>query len=143
MKTQLTAVEYSALDTKTRAKYRKLIKEYEATLNPVRTTKIRLENEIRVKAWRDLNISERVEEAKRPIREQMGEVEAQLKELNAKWRELSDQLSNAANDIQVEPYEVAYNDPQVKALSAIWSNINETHAKKLEQLMESTQGVNA
>jgi len=119
------------------------MKEYEATLNPVRTAKIRLENEVRVKAWRELNVSERVEEAKRPIREQMAEVEAQLKELNAKWRELSDQLSNAANDIQVEPYEVAHNDPQVKALSTIWGTINEAHAKKLEQLIESTQEVHA
>jgi hypothetical protein len=143
MKTQLTAVEYASLDTKTRAKYRKLMKEYEATLNPVRSAKIRLEHELRIQAYKDLNISERVKVAKQPIREQLTEVEAQLRVLNDKWRELSDQLSQVANDIETEPYSLAYEDPQVKALSAIWSNINETHAKKLETLIESTQEVNA
>lgn len=142
MKTHLTAVEYSSLDPKARAKYRKLIKEYEATLNPVRSAKIKLEHELRIQAYKDLNIHERVIEAKRPVREQMAEVEEQLRVLNGKWRELSDQLNSVANDIEIEHYQVAYNDPQVRALSTIWNTINETHVKKLEEFL-APQEVNA
>lgn len=142
MKTNLTAKEYAELEPKARAKYRKLMKEYEATLNPVRSAKIKLENELRLKAYKELDIIERVEQAEAPIRQQLAEINVQLKELNAKWRELSDQLSNVASDIQVEPYQVAYNDPQVKALSSIWDNINETQAQKLEEFLVP-QEVNA
>lgn len=143
MKTNLTAKEYAQLEPKARAKYRKLIKEYEATLNPVRSAKIKLENELRIQAHKDLNIWERVKQAEEPIRQQMAEVDAQLKELNEKWRELSNQLNNVALDIQTEPYQVAYNDPQVRALSAIWEGINETQEAKLAQLIAEFENANA
>lgn len=142
MKTNLTAVEYAQLEPKARAKYRKLMKEYEAILNPVRSAKIQLENQLRKQAYTELNIAERVEEAQAPLRSQLAEISEQLKELNAKWREVADKIQNVATNIETEPYHVAYNDPQVQALSSIWSNINETQAKKLEEFL-TPQEVNA
>lgn len=137
MKTQLTSAELNALTPSQRAKYRKITKAYEDTLNPVRTAKIRLEDELRRQAYVDLNIGERIKAVETPIREEMAEIERLRSELWEKWTVLSARLSNETLDIQTETYQVAYNNPQVQALSAIWQSINETHAKALEEFTQA------
>lgn len=141
MKTQLTANEFKALTPSQRAKYRKMFKEYNAILEPVRSAKIRLEDEMRKQAYIDLQIDQRVKAVSTPIREQMAEIERQRNELSQKWQELANRLSDETLTIQTEAYSAGYNHPQVQALSAIWQDINEAHAKKLEEFLSSTQSV--
>jgi hypothetical protein len=133
MKTQLTSTELNALTPSQRAKYRKITKAYNATLDPVRTAKIKLEEELRRAAYVDLNIDERMKEVETPIRQEMEEIEKCRAELFEQWKALADRITNETQEIAVEPYRAAYNNPQVQALSAIWQTINETHAKALEE----------
>lgn len=136
-KTSLTRNEYEQLTIKQKAKYRRELKKYEERLNPIRSACIKREHEVRQQAYKDLNITERVEEAERPIREAIKAIEEQQKELNLKWRELSDQLYKAGTDIQTEPYKVAHNDPEVKVLSKMWGDMNEQWSADLSELIKT------
>lgn len=137
MRTNLTPAEIKALTPAQRAKYRKITKAYEDTLNPIRSAKIKLEADLRRAAYDDLNIDERIKAVETPIREEMAEIDRLRSELWEKWTALSKRLSDETLEIQAETYQAAYNHPQVQALSEIWQTINETHAKALEEFTQA------
>lgn len=141
MRTNLTPAEIKALTPSERAKYRKVIKAYEDVLNPVRSAKIKLEDELRRKAYTELNIAERIKAVETPIREEMAEIERLRSELWDKWTELSKRLSDETLEIQAETYRVAYADSRVQALSKIWNEINTTHEQDLKVFIKTESEV--
>jgi hypothetical protein len=120
-----------------RAKMRRLEKEFKAQIQPINWASHAREEEVRKEAWKTLKIGERIEaleEAREPrinsLRNQISALQEELDKEREEWAE-------ERSKIQSEPWQVAGNDPEVKAMNAIWRKTKEVQEIKFQQLVDS------
>lgn len=120
-----------------RAKIRRLEEEQKNTLQPVGWASHKREEEVRIQAWKDLKIQERIEALEAENAPKRQELKEKIDALNAELRELNDKISEMRTDIQVEAYQVASNDPEVKTLNAVYRQIREAQELQFQRLIDS------
>ena len=120
-----------------RAKMRRMEKEFAAQIQPINYASHAREEEVRKEAWKALQISERVKELEAAAHPQIFSLREQIQTLQEQLTKAQNELAEARSDIQAEQYSAAYNDPEVKAIKAIWSKTREIQAQKFQQLVDS------
>jgi uncharacterized protein YPO0396 len=144
---EMTYKEKSAfektLTTSQRSKLRKMEQEHKDVLQPINWASNKREEEVRIQAWKNLKIQERLEALEAENAPKRQELKEKIDALNAELRELNDKINEARTNIQVEAYQAASNDPEVKTLNAVWRQIKEAQELKFQQLINSLTKVNA
>jgi hypothetical protein len=125
------------LTTSQRAKIRRLEEEQKNTLQPVGWASHKREEEVRLQAWKDLKIQERLEALEAENAPKRAELKEKLDALNAEIRELNEKISATRTDIQVEAYQAAGNDPEVKTLQAVYRQIREAQELQFQRLIDT------
>lgn len=122
-----------------RAKIRRLEKDYEEKLNPIRNYHWKRYEDVKREAFKTLNCDQRVRESEEALKPQMNAITEQIRQLNEQYIQLQNELMKKRDVIFDEAYAIAGNDPQVLATGEIWKEIKETYAKQKEELFASLQ----
>lgn len=131
------------LTTAQRGKLRKMQKQHEEQIQPIGWASHAREEEVRKEAWVSLNCAERIKEVEAEARPRLAEIEKQIEALREEYKQISDAVSETRSSIQVETYTAAGNDPEAKAMRAIWRKTKEVQERKFNELAESFQKVEA
>lgn len=126
-----------------RAKMRRMEKEFAEQIQPINYASHAREEEVRKEAWKALKIAERVKELESALHPEIFSLRAQIETLQEQLSKAQNELAEKRSDIQAEPYSAAYNDPEVKAIKAIWSKTKEMQAEKFQKLVDSFVKVDA
>ena len=120
-----------------RAKIRKMEKEFKEQINPVNWASHARQEQVRKEAWAALNITERMEALDKAVEPRLQELRNQMKALEIELNKILEEKAEERSKIHQEPYTVAYEDPQVKAMGAIYRQMKEAQEIKLQKLIDS------
>jgi vacuolar-type H+-ATPase subunit I/STV1 len=120
-----------------RAKMRRLEKEFKAQIQPINWASHAREEEVRREAWKSLKVGERVDALEAAHSPKINSLREQIAALQEELDKTREELSEERSKIQSEPWQVAGNDPEVKAMNAIWRKTKEVQEIKFQQLVDS------
>lgn len=120
-----------------RAKMRRLEKQFQDQIQPIMWASNAREEELRLEAWKSLNCSERIEELDESASPRIADLREQIQVLQDELSKVLEELNEAKSNIRTEPYRTAANDPELKAMNAIWRKTQEVQAKKFQELVDS------
>lgn len=123
-----------------RAKLRRMEKEHKEQIQPINWARCAREEEVRREAYVTLKIAERVKELEETSAPRIYELREQLKAIEKELLQLLQEQGEAKSKIQTEPYRVASDDPQVKAMVSIWRKTKEAQEAKIQELVDSFKG---
>jgi phage host-nuclease inhibitor protein Gam len=120
-----------------RAKMRRLEKQFKDQIQPIMWASHAKEEELRQEAWKTLNCEQRIEELETEYAPRLQELRDQIEALQEQFSKLQNESYDKRSDIRTEPYMVAGNDPEVKAMNAIWRKTREVQEAKFQQLIDT------
>jgi len=118
-----------------RSKIRKLEKQVKEQLQPINWASHARAAEVRKESYVSLNIAERIEALEAQHAPRLQELRDQFKAIQEELNKVQEELGEARSLIQSEPYHAAGQDPEVKAMNAIYRQIKEQQEKKLNDLI--------
>ncbi len=125
------------LTTSQRAKMRRMEKEFTAQIQPIGWASNARQEEIRQEAWASLKVAERIKKLEEDAAPQINEILEQIQALQNELSEKKEELAEARSKIQTEPYMLAGEDAEVKAMNAIWRKTKEVQEVKFQKLVDS------
>lgn len=120
-----------------RAKMRRMEKAQKEQIDPMNWASHAREQEVRREAWVTLKVSERVQELESATAPTLQSLREQIEKLEEQFEQVRKELYEAISNIKSEPYNVVYDDPQVKAMNAILHKTREAQEAKFQQLINS------
>jgi hypothetical protein len=124
------------LTTSQRTKLRRMENEHKEQIQPINYASHARMEEIRREAWVTLKVSERVKELEEATNPKIDSLNEQIQELAKQLEQVREELYEARSKIQTEPYQVAYDDPQVLAMNSIWHKTKEAQEAQLQRLID-------
>ena len=128
------------LTTSQRAKLRRMEREHKEQIQPINWASHAREEEVRREAFVTLKIAERVKELEEATAPKINSLNEQIQELAKQLDEAREELYKERSKIHTEPYQVAIDDPQVKAMVSIWRKTKEAQEAKIQELVDSFKG---
>ena len=122
-----------------KAKIRKMKKETEEQIQPINWASHAREQEVRKDAWIALNCGERMEALEKAKEPRLRVLREGLETIQKEINEILEEKAEQRSKIQQEPYDVAYEDPEVKAMQAILRKMREAQEVKIQNLVDSFQ----
>lgn len=128
---------FSTLKPSQKAKFRKMEKEFKEQINPINWASHARQEEVRKEAWATLKITERMEEVEKANEPRLQVLREGLKTIQDEINQILEERAEARSKIHQEPYVLAYEDPEVKAMNAIWHKMKEAQEIKFQKLIDS------
>jgi hypothetical protein len=120
-----------------RAKMRRLEKEFKAQIQPINWASHARQEEVRKEAWKTLKIGERIEALEAAHSPNIDALREQIEALQVEFSKAREELAEERSKIQSEPWLAAGNDPEVKAMNAIYRKTHEVQTIKFQQLIDT------
>jgi hypothetical protein len=118
-----------------RAKIRKLEKQNKETLQPINWASHARDEQVRKELYVSLNIAARIEALEAQHAPKLQELRDQFKAIQEQLNQELEELAEARSQITSEPYHAAGQDPQAKAINAIFRQMREQQENKLNDLI--------
>ena len=118
-----------------RSKIRKLEKQIKEQLQPINWASHARDTQVRQEAYVSLNIAARIEALEAQHAPKIQELRDQFNAIREALDKAQDDLAEARSAIQSEPYHAAGQDPEAKAINAIWHRTKEQQNEKLNNLI--------
>ena len=128
---------FSTLKPSQKAKFRKMQKDFKEQLNPINFANHARQEQVRKEAWKALNITERMTAVEESYEPRLKVLREGLQTIQTEINEILDEKAEARSKIHQEPYTLAYEDAQVKAMSAIYRQMLEAQEIKFQKLIDS------
>jgi hypothetical protein len=129
----------ATLTTSQRGKIRKMEKEFKEQIQPINWASHAREEEVRKEAWATLKISERMEALDKTHEPRLKVLREGLETIQTEINQILEEKAEERSKIHQEPYTLAYEDPQIKAMDAIYIKMKEAQEAKIQKLVESFQ----
>ena len=120
-----------------RGKMRKMEKEHQEQIQPIGWASHKAEDEARREAYKTLRIAERIKELEAEKQPRLLELRAQFEAIQNEINKIQNEINEKRTDIQVEAYQAASNDPQVKTLQGVWRQIKDAQKIQFQKLVDS------
>lgn len=128
---------FATLKPSQKAKLRKMQKEFKEQLSPINFASHARQEQVRKEAWATLKTTERMEALDKAVEPRLQVLREGLKTIQTEINEILDEKAEARSKIHQEPYTLAYEDPEVKAMGAIYRQMLEAQEIKLQKLIDS------
>lgn len=120
-----------------RAKLRRLEKEFAEQILPINRASHAREEQVRKEAWKSLKVSERIQELENSYSQKLFDLREQYKKIQEELNATLAEQSEKRSQISTEPYHAVNDDPEVKAINAIWHNTRTAQKEKFQKLVDS------
>ena len=128
---------FATLKPSQKAKLRKMQKDFKEQLSPINIANHARQEEVRKEAWANLKTTERMEALEKSYEPRLKVLREGLQTIQTEINEILEEKSEARSKIHQEPYALAYEDPEVKAMRAIYAQMLEAQETKLQKLIDS------
>lgn len=136
--------EYEAtLTIGQRAKLRRMEKAQKEQIQPIQWASNAREEEIRKEAWKTLDCTARINASEAEYAPRVNAIQEQINALHEELSALKKEAYDKRSDISIEPYQVVADDPEVKAMHAIWKKTREVQERNFQELVDSFAKVDA
>jgi len=130
--------EYEAtLTIGQRAKLRRMEKQFKEQIQPIMWASHAREEELRREAWVNLEVAKRIKDLEDLHAPEIASLREKIQELQKELTAVTELVSEARSEIQTQPYQIASDDPEVKAMRAIWRKTKEVQTEKVQELIDS------
>lgn len=125
----------ATLTTAQRSKIRKMEKEFKEQIQPINYANHARQEIVRKESWKTLKIGERIEALEAASAPKIQNLREMYKAIADELNQFQLELSETKSNIQAETFLAAGNDPEVKAMQAIYRQIKEQQDKKLNDMI--------
>ena len=125
------------LTTAQRGKLRRLEKEFAEQNLPINRASNAREEQVRNEAYKSLKISERIQELENSYAQKLFDLREQRTAIENELNAVLEEQSEKRSQISTEPYHAVNDDPEVKAINAIWRNTRAAQKEKFQKLVDS------
>jgi len=128
---------FATLKPSQKAKFRKMQKDFKEQLSPINNASHARQEQVRKEAWATLKTTERMTAVEESYEPRLKALRESLQAIQTEISEILDEKAEVRSKIHQEPYTLAYEDAEVKAMRAIYSQMLEAQEIKFQKLIDS------